>query len=108
MAEEPDPRADWLRHARGHSSDDSRHFQHYLEVMQRWGTPAELEVLVKRMGDAARIGQKLDVLEARMEQWAWNRRFWGGVAWTFKMAGTAGALFGMLLAAREVLGWLTG
>lgn len=123
MAEQPDHEHDWLQDARGYSPGDDRHFQLYLRVLQRWGTARELETIVRRLGDAERIGAKLtdldavvdllgpeerEALGARMEQWAWNRRFWGSVGWILRMAGAAGAVFGMLLGAKGVWSWLAG
>lgn len=123
MAEEPDPGDEWVRDARGYSAGDDRHFQLYLCVLQRWGTAQELERVVRKLGDAERISEKLveveavlkllgaderEALEGRMEQWKWNRRFWGSVGWVLRMAGAAGAVFGALLGAKGVWTWLAG
>lgn len=109
MADEPETSDEWLRHARGYSSDDGgRHFLLYLLVFQRWGTPADFEAVAQRAGDAKRLLEKMDLLDERMETWAWNRRFWRNVGWVVRMAGGAGAVFGMILAARGVWVWLTG
>ncbi len=82
--------------------ESERHFQRYLEVIQRWATPEEVSALLRKVGSPEAVEDMLADYRADREHREWwkhfRRRCREGLIWF----GLVGGAFAAVAAARAV------
>lgn len=88
--------------------ESERHFELYLRVLQRWGTPSECEHILKKVGSPEDVERWIAAFDEWYERDRWWVRFWARVREGLIWVGLLGGALGAVIAARAVYTFLQG